>query len=93
VAARRAYDTLDFDPIAFSTSFRAPLDQLKEHRDIAAGVNYWLNSNFVLRANYHMTEGNRFLYPATIRELQSAIAAGELDSDSSALIVGAQFSF
>lgn len=91
LAAR--FDTLDFTPIAFTNAFRAPLDQLKDHQDTAIGVNYWLTSNLVLRANYHMTEGNRFLHPDTVRELQSAVAAGRLDSDSSALIIGAQFSF
>lgn len=91
LAAR--YDTLDFTPIAFPNSFLGTLSQLKDHEDIAVGVNYWLTSNFVIRANYHMTEGNRFQHPDTLRQLQTAIAAGQLDSKSSALIVGAQFSF
>ena len=87
------YDKLEFDPIAFPNSFLGVLGQIKDHEDIAVGVNYWLNSNFVVRVNYHMTEGNRFQHPDTLAQLKSAIAAGELDSDSSALIVGAQFSF
>ncbi|HEX2832647.1 MAG TPA: porin [Thermoanaerobaculia bacterium] len=89
VAAR--YDTLTWDPVGFSSA----LDpyKLTDHRDVALGLNYWLNSNFVLRANYHITEGNRFAYPATNQDLQAAIAAGTLESDTSALIVGAQFSF
>ena len=91
LAAR--FDTLDFDPIAFPNSFRGPLAQLEDHEDAAVGVNYWLTPNFVLRANYHRTEGNRFLYPDTLRELQGAIAAGTLDSDSSALVLGGHFSF
>ncbi len=91
VAAR--YDKVDFDPVGFPNSFKGSLSQLKDHKDVAFGVNYWLTSSFVLRADYHQTDGNRFMYPDTLRELQSAIAAGKLASSSSALIVGAQFSF
>lgn len=89
LAAR--YDKLTFDPVGFSRS----LDpyKLTDHRDVAFGVNYWLNANVVLRANYHITSGNRFAYPATNRDLQTAIDTGTLASDSRALILGAQFSF
>ena len=31
-----------------------------EHTDIAFGLNYWFNTNFVLKLSYHMVDGNRF---------------------------------
>lgn len=91
LAAR--YDKLHFDPIGFPNSFKGPLSQLKDHKDVAFGVNYWLTSSFVLRTDFHKTQGNRFMYPDTLRELNSDVAAGKLGSSSSALILGAQFSF
>lgn len=33
------------------------------HQDMAIGLNYWFNSNLVLKAAYHWVEGLRFAYP------------------------------
>jgi len=85
------YDKLTFDPVGFGTGLDAY--KVKLHRDVAFGLNYWLNPNVVLRADYHTTDGNRFAYPSTNAELQTAVATGTLQSHSSALILGAQFSF
>lgn len=34
---------------------------LGEHRDVAAGLNYWFNSKLVLKLSHHWVEGQRFL--------------------------------
>lgn len=34
---------------------------LGHHRDLAAGLNYWVNSNLVIKLSHHWVEGKRFL--------------------------------
>lgn len=34
---------------------------LGEHRDLAAGLNYWVNSGLVLKLSHHWVDGERFL--------------------------------
>lgn len=34
---------------------------LGHHRDLAAGLNYWINSNLVLKLSHHWVEGEHFL--------------------------------
>lgn len=36
-------------------------EELGEHRDLAVGVNYWLNPGLVLKLSHHWVEGERFL--------------------------------
>jgi hypothetical protein len=87
------FDKYKLSPAAFASSFSGKMSPTKEHEDLAFGINYWFNANFVLRANYHMVEGNRFQYAPTNREMLQQIAGSGLDEDSNALILGAQFSF
>lgn len=37
------------------------LASLGEHRDVAAGLNYWIKPNLVLKLSHHRVEGGRFL--------------------------------
>ena len=37
------------------------VSSLGEHRDLAAGLNYWVRSNLVLKLSHHRVEGGRFL--------------------------------
>ena len=71
VAAR--YDRFDVD---------ADNDESLEHRDLAGGVNYWFNPNFVLKLSLHHVQG---------------FAAVEPDADgddtTNAIVFGSQFSF
>jgi hypothetical protein len=39
------------------------LNQYVTHKDLAFGLNYWFNSNCVLKFAYHMVEGIRYAYP------------------------------
>ena len=36
-------------------------EDLGEHRDVAAGVNFWIQPNLVLKLSHHWVEGRRFL--------------------------------
>jgi hypothetical protein len=59
---------------------------LTRHREAAVGVNYWFTPDLVVKASYHLVDGNRFAYapdqtPAT------------LDTSTQLVVVGAQFSF
>jgi hypothetical protein len=87
------WETLDLEVPAFPQAFRGPLAAVLEHRDLAVGVNYWFNANLVVRANYHMVDGNRFAFPDTNQAYLQAVTTNSLPTESSALIVGAQFSF
>lgn len=63
---------------------------LVEHKDIALGLNYWVSSNFVLKAAYHIVDGNRFALP---EELHEAIEHGELGNKTHLFQFGTHFSF
>lgn len=67
--------------------------QLLDHREAALGVNYWFSPNFVVRTSYQRTEGNRFAFPETTQQVQTALASGVLDNSTDMILVGAQFSF
>lgn len=48
IAAR--YDEAELDP---ARPERVPNPSLLEHKDLTFGVNYWLNSYYVLKLSYH----------------------------------------
>ena len=62
-----------------------------KHRDIAFGINYWFNSNIVLKLSYHMVQGINHFSP----HFQDPIAflMGEFDNKSNLIQFGAHFSF
>lgn len=76
-------------------------DSLRRHLEYALGLNYWFNSDFVLKASYHWIDGNRFAVP------EYAWNSYTTDGDASPaslpditygartrmLLVGAQFAF
>ena len=67
-------------------------DSLLRHREAALGLNYWFDSNLVLRLSYHAIDGNLFTHPDH-ETLVEQVANGELDDSSSLILFGAQFSF
>lgn len=92
IAAR--WDQLDVTlPGTNFTNLPKIFPQLLEHREAALGISYWFSPNFVVRGSYQRTEGNRFAFPETSEEVQSALATGLLDRNTDMLLVGAQFSF
>jgi hypothetical protein len=56
-----------------------------KHRDIAFGLNYWLSPSFVMKASYHIVQGNLFALPDDPTAL--------LAHDTNMFVVGTQFSF
>jgi hypothetical protein len=64
----------------------------QKHRDVAFGLNYWLNPNFVLKLSYHMVDGGKYAFP----ELEDPIAVlmgAPFDDETKAIQFGGQFSF
>ena len=59
-------------------------DEELEHRDLALGLNYWFNPNFVLKASVHRVTGFAVAEPA---------GDDDPDDETTALVLGAQFSF
>jgi hypothetical protein len=87
------WEKLDADIPAFATFFVGPLKSILRHEDTAIGLNYWVNANLVLRADYHMVEGNRIAHPDTNRDYLTMLGQGFLQSETDAVVLGAQFSF
>lgn len=59
------------------------------HRDIVLGVNYWFSPNFVVKADYHIAEGNRYTHPD---EPTGTRIVAEL-ADTKMFVFGTHFSF
>ena len=57
-------------------------DDTHEHRDLAAGVNYWFNPNFVLKLSLHHVQG-----------LAAVTPDEEGDETTNAIVFGSQFTF
>lgn len=58
---------------------------LLRHEEAAVGVNYWFSDDFVVKASYHLVDGNRFTFaPETEAAPQTT---------TQLYVVGAQFSF
>lgn len=71
------------------------LDQMQKHKDIALGVNYWFSPNFVLKASYHILEGNRYAQPDDPSALieNGGLWDGRLEPDTRMFVIGTHFSF
>lgn len=60
---------------------------LRRHADLACGLNYWFDPQFVLKLALHRVDGNRFTGPST------GSAAGAVRPRTTLLTLAAQFSF
>jgi hypothetical protein len=65
-------------------------DVLNEHDAAGAGINYWVNSDFVFKLNYYRVEGNIIARPVNPSE---RALLGTLQEKTKVLIFGTQFSF
>jgi hypothetical protein len=65
---------------------------LLDHKEVALGLNYWWNPNFVFKLSFHRVDGNRFAGPDPL-ELAQAVASGTLKEKTNLVLFGAQFSF
>ena len=68
-------------------------DSFFEHQSAAVGVNYWINPNFVLKAAYHIANGNRCARPSELADLIAAFQQGAFEEETNLLSLGVQFSF
>ncbi len=89
VAAR--YEFLDIEVTA--PEFQYLPESNREHQEVAFGVNYWLNPNFVVKLSYHMVDGNRFALPDTPEDYLEAFLIGKFEEPTHLILVGVQFSF
>lgn len=65
---------------------------LLEHEDRVLALGYWFNSQFVLRLELHLVEGNRFALPEGF-ETDDLDDLDDLETDTEAILFGGQFSF
>jgi hypothetical protein len=89
--AAARYEFADFDT-------NQPLLQyspksILEHKEIALGLNYWLNPNLVFRCSYHIIEGNRLAFPEQVLDYLESILQGSFEETTHLILLGAQFSF
>jgi predicted porin len=81
VAGRFDYSRATFPGVPSSSP-------LLHHQELAAGINYWVSPQLVLKVSYHAVKGNRFAVPADFGP------GSPLPSDrTQLLVVGTQFSF
>jgi hypothetical protein len=69
---------------------RAP--SLQHHREGAVALSYWVSRAFVIKAEYHRVNGNRFAMPHP-ENLMAVLDAGQLHTTTHLFQFGAQFSF
>src|SRR5262249_38789429 len=65
---------------------------LLKHEEVAVGLNYWWDPNFVFKLSYHHVDGNRLAGPPP-EELADVVAAGALQQKTNLVLFGAQFTF
>ncbi len=65
---------------------------LAKHDELTVGLNYWFDSNFVLKANFMRTDGNLYAHP-NVLDLPGVVAAGALHPRTDLVLVGGQFTF
>lgn len=76
-------------------------DSLRRHEELALGVNYWFNRDFVMKLSHHWVNGNRFAvpeYPWNARTTDGNNTAPNptditYDAKTRAVIFSAQFAF
>jgi hypothetical protein len=78
---------------AYSVPGLVWLEQIQKHKDITLGVNYWFSPNFVLKAAYHIVEGNRYLQPDDPTALLDENYMGSFETETNMWVFGTHFSF
>ena len=66
---------------------------LLDHKETAAGLNYWFSPNFVLKTSYSHVDGNRFSHPDPTTRLRALSTGGKLMTTTDALLVSGHLSF
>jgi hypothetical protein len=65
---------------------------LLRHREAAVGVNYWFSPDLVVKASYHLVDGNRFAYRPWPDPANPPSPLPGLDQTTHLFVIGAQFS-
>jgi hypothetical protein len=63
------------------------------HKEVALGINYWLNPAMVCKLSYHLVDGNRFANPDKSEDFLAVIQEQAYDETTQLVIFGVQFSF
>jgi len=86
------YDWSESDIIEIDESI-LPLffQEYMKHKDISFGLNYWFQSNLVLKASYHIKSGIRFSFPNFTNPM--AFLQGQFDNETNLIMVGVHYSF
>jgi hypothetical protein len=66
---------------------------LREHRELALGLNYWFNPNFVIKLSYHYVDGNIFAKPETAEKYLENLEEESYADETDMILIGTQFSF
>lgn len=65
-------------------------EPLLQHKEGAVGVAWWFDPSFVVKASYHLVDGNRFAFADDAAERREDDA---LDARTQLFVLGTQFSF
>jgi hypothetical protein len=64
-----------------------------QHKEVAVGINYWLNPDVVFKLSYHHVDGNRFANPDKPEGFLEVFQKKEYAETTQLVMVGVQFSF
>ncbi|MCI5209049.1 MAG: hypothetical protein D3910_09690, partial [Candidatus Electrothrix sp. ATG2] len=90
-AVRYEHNTIDeFSDQGFLNDF----DSLRGHKELVIGLNYWFTPRMVVKASYHMIQGNGLIGPADDEKYMDGLDDGSFSEEETQLVrLGVQFSF
>ena len=68
-------------------------ESLREHKELAVGLNYWFSPALVFKLAYHRVDGNRFAAPEALEDLPALVSSGGLRTKTNLVEFGVQFGF
>lgn len=78
----------------FIEDLRTPLpDNIIQHRGIGVGLQYWISTSFVVKAEHRWISDNALANPGPEAIVLALITGAPLDDETRVFLVGAQFSF
>lgn len=90
-AVRYEHNTVDEFPLQ---PFLAEFDSLREHKELVLGLNYWFTPRMVVKASYHMVQGNSLTGPADDEKYMDGLWEDSFNEEETQLVrLGVQFSF
>ena len=90
-AVRYEHNTVDEYP---DQGFLHDFDSLREHKELAIGLNYWFTPRLAVKGSFHMVQGNSFTGPADDNVYREGLATDSFNEEETQLFLfGVQFSF